>query len=126
MRISDWSSDVCSSDLLFGEINRDTRGRAKTINFSILYGISRWGLGARLEIVPDGAHEMIHRYFERFPGISHYITHTLEAAQETGYTQTLFGRKKWFPRLPAKSQAERLVSYVADLHHPIYGPSAGL
>src|SRR3546814_1534812 len=81
MRISDWSSDVCSSDLielrlaahmadvpalkeafangedihaataqqLFGEVNRDTRGRAKTINFAILYGISRWGLAGRLE-----------------------------------------------------------------------------
>src|SRR3546814_16837386 len=79
---------------LFGEINRDTRGRAKTINFSILYGISRWGLAARLEIVPDEATDMINRYFERFPGISHYITHTLEAARETN-TEARRGGNEW-------------------------------
>ncbi|MGE0774677.1 MAG: DNA polymerase I, partial [Sphingomonadaceae bacterium] len=58
---------------LFGEVNRDTRGRAKTINFSILYGISRWGLAGRLGIASDEAQAMIDRYFERFPGINRYI-----------------------------------------------------
>ena len=52
---------------LFGEVNRDTRGRAKTINFAILYGISRWGLAQRLETTPDEAQAMIDAYFERFP-----------------------------------------------------------
>src|SRR3546814_3592912 len=123
MRISDWSSDLFSSDLvliaadysqielrlaahmadvpelkqafargddihsataieLFGEVNRDTRARAKTVNFSILYGISRWGLAGRLEITPDEAQALIARYFERFPGISDYIRDTLEGARE--------------------------------------------
>src|SRR5690606_17324985 len=50
---------------LFGNVDRDTRGRAKTINFAILYGISRWGLAGRLEITPEEAQEMIDRYFER-------------------------------------------------------------
>ncbi|MCF8707341.1 DNA polymerase I [Rhizorhapis sp. SPR117] len=111
---------------LFGEVNRDTRGRAKTINFSILYGISRWGLAARLEIMPDEAQAMISRYFERFPGISNYITYTLETARETGFTQTLFGRKTWFPRLNAKNQAERQGSERAAINAPIQGTSADI
>ena len=60
---------------LFGEVNRDTRGRAKTINFAILYGISRWGLAGRLDVTADEAQAMIDRYFERFPGIRNYIAH---------------------------------------------------
>ena len=78
---------------LFGEVNRDTRGRAKTINFAILYGISRWGLAGRLEISADEAQDMISRYYERFPGISVYINETLEKARANGFTETLFGRK---------------------------------
>jgi DNA polymerase I len=111
---------------LFGEVNRDTRGRAKTINFSILYGISRWGLAGRLEITPDEAQDMINRYFQRFPGISSYITHTLENARETGFTSTLFGRKTWFPRLNAKNQAERAGSERAAINAPIQGTSADI
>lgn len=111
---------------LFGESNRDTRGKAKTVNFSILYGISRWGLAARLEVTPDEAQALISRYFERFPGISDYITDTLEKARATGYTETLFGRKTWFPRIKAASQNERAGSERAAINAPIQGTSADL
>src|SRR3546814_893299 len=53
---------------LFGEVNRDTRASAKTINFAILYGISRWGLAGRLGVTADEAQVIIDRYFDRFPG----------------------------------------------------------
>ncbi|WP_439568436.1 DNA polymerase I [Sphingopyxis sp.] len=111
---------------LFGESNRDTRGKAKTVNFSILYGISRWGLAGRLEITPDEAQALIARYFERFPGISDYITDTLDKARATGYTETLFGRKTWFPRIKAASQNERAGSERAAINAPIQGTSADL
>lgn len=111
---------------LFGEVNRDTRGKAKTVNFSILYGISRWGLASRLEVTPDEAQALISRYFERFPGISDYITDTLEAARARGYTETLFGRKTWFPRIKAASQNERAGSERAAINAPIQGTSADL
>ncbi len=111
---------------LFGEVNRDTRGRAKTINFAILYGISRWGLAGRLEITPDEAQDMIDRYFERFPGINHYITQTLTAARETAYTETLFGRKTHFPRLKSSKQHERQGSERAAINAPIQGTSADI
>ncbi|PKP94387.1 MAG: DNA polymerase I [Alphaproteobacteria bacterium HGW-Alphaproteobacteria-16] len=111
---------------LFGEVNRDTRARAKTINFAILYGISRWGLAGRLDVTPDEAQAMIDRYFERFPGISRYIADTLTEAKECGYTTTLFGRKTHFPRLKAASQHERAGSERAAINAPIQGTSADI
>ncbi len=111
---------------LFGEVNRDTRGRAKTINFAILYGISRWGLAARLEIDADEAQAMISRYFDRFPGISAYINETLEGVRQKGYTQTLFGRKTWFPQIRASVQHIRQGAERAAINAPIQGTSADI
>ena len=111
---------------LFGEVNRDTRGRAKTINFSILYGISRWGLAGRLDITPDEAQAMIDRYFERFPGINRYIAETLEHVRETGFTTTLFGRKTHFTRIKSPNQSERQGSERAAINAPIQGTSADI
>lgn len=111
---------------LFGEVNRDTRGRAKTINFAILYGISRWGLAGRLDVTADEAQGMIDRYFERFPGINHYIVETTEKAREKGYTETLFGRKTHFPRLKSKVQHERQGAERAAINAPIQGTSADI
>jgi len=111
---------------LFGEVNRDTRGRAKTINFSILYGISRWGLAGRLGIAADEAQAMIDRYFERFPGINRYIAETLTHAREQGFVTTLFGRKTHFPRIQSPKQAERQGSERAAINAPIQGTSADI
>ena len=111
---------------MFGTVDRDTRGRAKTINFAILYGISRWGLGTRLGVPADEAQAMIDRYFERFPGIQRYIVHTLETVRERGYSETLFGRKTWFPRIGSKQQAERQGSERAAINAPIQGTSADI
>ena len=111
---------------LFGTVNRDTRGRAKTINFAILYGISRWGLAKRLEVDPDEAQAMIDTYFERFPGINRYISETLQAARESGFTETLFGRKTHFERLKSSNQAERQGSERAAINAPIQGTCADI
>jgi len=111
---------------LFGEVNRDTRGRAKTINFAILYGISRWGLAARLEIDADEAQAMISRYFDRFPGISAYINETLEGVRQRGYTRTLFGRKTWFNQIKSPIQHVRQGAERAAINAPIQGTSADI
>lgn len=111
---------------MFGEVNRDTRGRAKTINFAILYGISRWGLAGRLGVTADEAQAMIDRYFERFPGIRRYIHATLESVRECGHSTTLFGRKCWFPRIAAANGAERQGSERAAINAPIQGTSADI
>jgi len=111
---------------MFGVVDRDTRARAKTINFAILYGISRWGLASRLGVPPDEAQAMIDRYFERFPGIQRYIHETLESVRERGYSETLFGRKTWFPRIRSKNQAERQGSERAAINAPLQGSSADI
>jgi DNA polymerase I len=111
---------------MFGSVDRDTRARAKTINFAILYGISRWGLATRLGTEPDEAQAMIDRYFERFPGIQRYIHETLETVRGCGYSQTLFGRKTWFPRINSKNQTERQGSERAAINAPIQGTSADI
>jgi DNA polymerase-1 len=111
---------------LFGEVNRDTRANAKTINFAILYGISRWGLAGRLAITADEAQAMIDRYFDRFPGIRDYIHTTLTSVRETGFTTTLFGRKTHFPGIRSKTQHERQGAERAAVNAPIQGTSADI
>jgi len=115
-----------TAEELFGTVDRDTRARAKTINFAILYGISRWGLAQRLEIEADEAQAMIDRYFERFPGIRAYIGDTLTRARETGFTTTLFGRKTHFPRIKSNVQHERQGAERAAINAPIQGTAADI
>jgi DNA polymerase I len=111
---------------MFGTVDRDTRARAKTVNFAILYGISRWGLAGRLGIEADEAQSIIDTYFQRFPGIQAYIHSTLDSVRERGYSQTLFGRKTWFPRIKSGHQAERQGSERAAINAPIQGTSADI
>jgi DNA polymerase-1 len=111
---------------MFGEVNRDTRGRAKTVNFAILYGISRWGLAGRLGVTPEEAQATIDLYFQRFPGIQRYIHETLADVRERGHSETLFGRKTWFPRIASPNQAERQGSERAAINAPIQGTSADI
>jgi len=111
---------------LFGEANRDTRASAKTINFAILYGISRWGLAGRLGVTAEEAQEIIDRYFDRFPGIRTYIGETLTRARENEFTTTLFGRKTHFPRIKSKVQHERQGAERAAINAPIQGTSADI
>ena len=111
---------------LFGEVNKETRGRAKTVNFSILYGISAFGLANRLEIERSEAQEMIDRYFERFPGIKNYIATTLAEVREVGHSTTLFGRKTHFENITSKMQNVRAGAERAAMNAPIQGTSADL
>ena len=104
---------------MFGTVDRDTRAQAKTINFAILYGISRWGLAGRLGVEADEAQAMIDTYFQRFPGIQRYIVTTLESVRERGYSETLFGRKTWFPRINSNNPNERQGSERAAINAPI-------
>ncbi|MFM5906528.1 MAG: DNA polymerase, partial [Novosphingobium sp.] len=111
---------------MFGEVSRDTRARAKTVNFAILYGISRWGLASRLGMPADEAQAVIDLYFKRFPGIQRYIHDTLESVRARGYSETLFGRKTWFPRISSSNGAERQGSERAAINAPIQGTSADI
>ncbi|MBW0144002.1 DNA polymerase I [Sphingomicrobium clamense] len=111
---------------LFGEVNKDTRGKAKTVNFAILYGISAFGLANRLEIERDEAKSIIDTYFQRFPGIQDYIQRTLSEVRERGYTETLFGRKTHFTNINSKMPNVRMGAERAAVNAPIQGTSADL
>ncbi len=111
---------------LFGSVDRDTRGRAKTVNFAILYGISAWGLAGRLGVERDESKAIIERYFERFPGIRTYIEETTAFVREHGFTRTLFGRKTHFANIRSSNPNFRAGAERAAINAPIQGTSADL
>ena len=116
-----------TAEELFGTVDRDTRGKAKTVNFAILYGISSWGLAGRLGVSKDEGKAIIDRYFERFPGIRAYIHGTLGFAREHGFTRTLFGRKTHFePNIRSPNPSIRGGAERAAINAPIQGTSADL
>jgi DNA polymerase-1 len=115
-----------TAEELFGTVDRDTRGKAKTVNFAILYGISSWGLAGRLGVPREEGQAIIARYFERFPGIRHYIDETLAFVREHGFTRTLFGRKTHFPNIRAGNPNFRAGAERAAVNAPIQGSSADL
>ena len=115
-----------TAEELFGEVNRETRGRAKTINFAILYGISSWGLAGRLGVDRIEAQAMIDRYFDRFPGIKNYMAETINQLREKGFVTTLFGRKTHLPGIKGKTVGERQAAERQAVNAPIQGTSADI
>ncbi len=111
---------------VFGEVTRDTRARAKTINFSIIYGISAFGLAQRLGIDRGEAARYIDLYFSRFPGIRNYMAHTIAAAKEHGFVTTLFGRKAHVPLIHSKNQGERQFGERAAVNARVQGTAADI
>ncbi len=116
-----------TAEELFGTVDRESRNKAKTINFAILYGISSWGVAGRLGVSKEEGKAIIDRYFERFPGIRAYIHGTLGFAREHGFTQTLFGRKTHFmPNIRSPNPSIRGGAERAAINAPIQGTSADL
>jgi DNA polymerase-1 len=115
-----------TAEELFGEVNRDTRGKAKTINFAILYGISAFGLAGRLGVDRGEAQRIIDRYFDRFPGVRNYMAETVNHLRETGFVRTLFGRKIHLPGIQAKTVGERQAAERQAVNAPIQGTSADI
>ena len=111
---------------LFGEVNRETRGRAKTINFAILYGISAFGLSGRLGVDRAEAQAIIDRYFDRFPGVRNYIAATVAQVREQGFVTTLFGRKTHLPGIKGKTVTERQSAERQAINAPIQGTCADI
>jgi len=111
---------------VFGEVNRDTRARAKTINFSIIYGISAFGLAQRLGIDRGEAGRYIELYFSRFPGIRNYMAETIASARESGFVTTLFGRKANVPMIFSKVVGERQFAERAAVNARVQGTAADI
>jgi DNA polymerase-1 len=99
------------------------RRQAKAINFGVIYGISGFGLARNLRIPRADAQGFIDRYFERFPGIKEYMEATVTFARQTGYVQTLFGRRINTPEINAKGPTAGFARRAA-INAPIQGTAA--
>ena len=108
------------------EVTSDQRRIAKTANFGIMYGISAFGLSQRLHIGRAEAKKIIEDYFANFPTISSYIEDTLTAARETGYVETIFGRRRYLPDINSKNGTVRALAERNAINAPIQGTSADI
>lgn len=108
------------------EVTANQRRIAKTANFGIMYGISAFGLSQRLHISRAEAKKIIEDYFANFPAISSYIEDTLAAARETGYVETIFGRRRYLPDINSKNGTVRSLAERNAINAPIQGTSADI
>ena len=108
------------------EVNPEQRRIAKTANFGIMYGISSFGLSQRLHIGRAEAKKIIEDYFAKFPAISSYIDDTLASVRETGYAETLFGRRRYLPDINSKNGTVRSLAERTAINAPIQGTAADI
>ncbi len=108
------------------EVTADHRRIAKTANFGIMYGISAFGLSQRLHIGRAEAKKIIDDYFMNFPAISSYINDTIAVARETGYVETIFGRRRYLPDINSKNGTTRALAERNAVNAPIQGTSADI
>ena len=108
------------------EVTSDQRRIAKTANFGIMYGISSFGLSQRLHIGKSEAKKIIDDYFANFPAISSFIEDTLASARESGYVETLFGRRRYLPDINSKNGTVRSLAERTAVNAPIQGTSADI
>ena len=107
-------------------VTSEQRRIAKTANFGIMYGISAFGLAQRLQLPRSDAKGIIDGYFASFPAIRTFIDKTLDAARQTGYVETLFGRRRYIPDINAKNATLRSVAERNAVNAPIQGSSADI
>lgn len=107
-------------------VTSEMRGRAKMINFGIIYGISAHGLSQRLGIGRAEAGGLIDAYFKTYPGVKAWIEQTLERAREAGYVETMLGRRRLMPDLTAKNGTIRANAERVAINTPIQGTSADM
>lgn len=99
---------------------------AKTVNFSILYGVSAYGLSDTLEIPHEEAQILIDKYFLAFPQLKNYITKIISLATRQGYVQTLFGRKRYIPELHSPIERIRKFGERVAINTPFQGTAADI
>ncbi len=106
------------------KMDKETRRRAKAINFGIIYGISAFGLARQLGIPQGEARDYIDAYFKRYPGIRAYMDRTKKEAHQRGYVTTPFGRRIWLGEIGSKNPAMRAFAERAAINAPIQGGAA--
>jgi DNA polymerase-1 len=108
------------------KMDKETRRRAKAINFGIIYGISAFGLARQLGIPQGEARAYIDAYFKRYPGIRAYMDATKKQAHKQGYVTTPFGRRIWLSEIGSKNPAMRAFAERAAINAPLQGGAADI
>jgi DNA polymerase-1 len=107
-------------------VSPEQRRYAKTINFGLIYGMSAFGLAKALGIDNTAAKNYIARYFDRYPGVKHYMEHTRELARAQGYVETVFGRRLVLPEINSPNGPRRAGAERAAINAPMQGTAADL
>lgn len=107
-------------------VTKEMRRVAKAVNFGIVYGMSDWGLAEQLHIAPGEASDFIKKYFEIYPEIKTYLNDCIEETKKTGYTLTLYNRRRYMPEINSTNGALRKFSERAAMNAPIQGTAADI
>lgn len=110
----------------FEEVTSAQRSNAKAVNFGIVYGISSFGLGQDLNITRKEAERYIEKYFETYPKVKSYLDRLVSDAKETGYSATLFGRRRPIPELANSNFMVRQFGERVAMNSPIQGTAADI
>ncbi|WP_054811398.1 DNA polymerase I [Nocardia arizonensis] len=113
-------------DIPISEVTPETRRRIKAMSYGLAYGLSSFGLAAQLRISTSEAKEQMDIYFARFGGIRDYLHEVVEQARKVGYTETLFGRRRYLPDLDAGNRQRREAAERMALNAPIQGTAADI
>ena len=109
-----------------GEVSGDQRRKAKAINFGLIYGMSAFGLAKQLGLGRNEAQEYIDLYFARYPGVADYMARTRELAHDTGYVETLRGRRLYLPEINAKNRQRQQAAERTAINAPMQGTAADM
>src|SRR6202167_2669973 len=107
-------------------VSADQRRSAKAINFGLMYGMSAFGLARQLGIGRGEAQKYMDLYFERYPGVKRYMDETRRQARETGYVETVFGRRLYLPEIQSRNQALRQYAERSAINAPMQGTAADI
>lgn len=108
------------------EVTPDLRSRAKAVNFGIVYGQQAYGLSQSLHIPMAEARGMIDRYYEAYPGVRTFLDNVVARAKQTGYAETMYGRRRHIPELKAKNPQLRGFGERTAMNHPMQGTAADI
>ena len=108
------------------EVTPDLRSRAKAVNFGIVYGQQAYGLSQSLRISMAEARDMIDRYYEAYPGVRTFLDNVVARAKQTGYAETMYGRRRHIPELKAKNPQLRGFGERTAMNHPMQGTAADI
>lgn len=108
------------------EVTLDLRSRAKAVNFGIVYGQQAYGLSQSLHISMAEARDMIDRYYEAYPGVRTFLDNVVARAKQTGYAETMYGRRRHIPKLKAKNPQLRGFGERTAMNHPMQGTAADI